>query len=523
MQRLPLLVGLLVSTPLVAQRPHWGIVDHPAVSDGSGICCQIEIAPDGTPWIAFQDQSLPSIRCSVMRLQDGAFVYAGGKGNASNGQAWYNKLAFDASGRPYLACRDYSAGGRVSVRTYDAATDAWSNVGPPGSSAGEAHYTDIAIAPDGTPTVVYADRTTTPADRTTSLSFHGGAWQTLGTVGFSPSGAGYPSIDVDAQGVVHAAFSDAGMPDTSSGTGRASVMRYDAASASWSFVGVRGFSPHGTLNLTLAIDRLGQPWVAYYVWHSSIVVMRFDGTSWVQVGGSAAGGDAPEVQTEGWRQWLSIDFDSQNAPYVAYQRWNHGNRAAVRRWDGTSWAPVGNLGFSAGAADYLALAIGPEDVPYVVFRDASLGQKVTVMRHAPSPQTYCSGVVSSLGCLPSIAVSGDPSLSGTGPFWITATNVISHRTGILLYSDLPDRVPFAGGGALCLRSPVLRAGVVDSGGIPGAWDCSGVLRRDFGPTLRSGHPMFTAGARIFAQYYYRDHQNPNGPGLSNGVRFEVLN
>lgn len=522
MQPAPRFLALLVSAPLAAQTPAvWEMVGSPGISDGSGICCQIEVAPDGVPWVAFQDQSVPSIPCSVMRFQGGTWTYAGGKANASNGQAWYNKLAFDAAGRPYLACRDYSAGGRVSVRSFTSATNQWSNVGPSGSSAGEAHYTDIVIAPDGSPTVIYADRTTTPADRATSLVFQGGTWHALGSAGFSPSGAGYPTLDVDAQGQVYAAFSDAGVPDLAIGAGKASVMRYDAGSGNWSFVGARGFSPNGALNLTLALDRQGLPWVAYYLWHASIVVMRFDGTAWLQVGGSASGPDAPEVQTEGWRQWLSIDFDSQNVPYVAYQRWMNGNRAAVRRWNGTAWAAVGNLGFSAGAADYLSLAIGPDDVPYVVFRDAATGQRVTVMRYAPSPQPYCVGVVNSQGCLPTINVLGTASLSGSDPVWITASNVVSHRSGLLLYGDGPDMAPLFGG-VLCLRSPFRRGGVADSGGTPGVADCSGVLQRDFGPTLRSGQPMFFAGTRLFAQFYYRDSQNPNGPGLTDGVRFDVV-
>ena len=43
----------------------------------------------------------------------------------------------------------------------------------------------------------------------------------------------------------------------------------------------------------------------------------------------------------------------------------------MRRFDGLDWVPVGNTAFSAGAADYLAMTVGPNDVPYVVFRDAA--------------------------------------------------------------------------------------------------------------------------------------------------------
>lgn len=498
----------------------WELVGPAGLSAGSGICCQIEVARDGTPHVAFQDQSSASIRCSVLAYRHGGWGYVGAQSSASNGQAWYNKLAFDAADHVYLACRDYAASGRISIRTFDPALGFWTNVGPGGSSAGEAHYTDIVIAPDGAPTVIYADRTTTPADEATALVFRNGLWQWLGGPGFSGAGAGFPSLDVDAQGFVYAAFADASQPDAATATGKATVMRFDPSNATWSPVGAPGFSPHGAQNLTLALDRDGTPWIAYYVWHAQLVVMRYDGTRWTRVGGSASGTDQPEVQTESWRQWLSLDFDSQNTPYVAYQRWLDGNRAAVRRFDGTDWTPVGNLGFSAGAADYLAMAIGPDDVPYVVFRDAATGQRVTVMRYAPSPQPFCTAVVNSLGCTPEITASGTPSLSGTDPVVITATNVVSHRTGLLLYSDGPDRAPFHGG-YLCVRAPFRRGGIVDSGGAPGL-DCSGVLERDLGPYLRAPNSGFQPGGHVFVQYYYRDLQSTAGVGLTAGVRVELL-
>ncbi len=97
---------------------------------------------------------------------------------------------------------------------------------------------------------------------------------------------------------------------------------------------------------------------------------------------------------------------------------------------------------------------------------------------APSPQSYCVGVVNSRGCLPVIAGSGSPSASSPNPFWITGTNVISNRTGILLFGTRPDRTPFQGG-TLCLGLPFRRGGTLNSGGNLTGPDCSGVLQRDF--------------------------------------------
>ena len=193
----------------------------------------------------------------------------------------------------------------------------------------------------------------------------------------------------------------------------------------------------------------------------------------------------------------------------------------MRRFDGANWVPVGSLGFSAQAAHYLAMAIDAQDVPYVVFRDPSQGLKLTLMRYAPSPYTYCTAVVSSAGCTPQIAATGTPSVTGLAPFNIGATQVISQRTGMLLYSLKPAHSSFMGG-TLCLLPPLERAGLQNSGGNPDGNDCTGVLEFDFNPLLQDGlHPAFIPGQMVFAQWWYRDQQNPNGPGLSNAVRFTI--
>ncbi len=500
---------------------NWEFVGAPSISAAGGICCQIAVASDGTPYVSFQDQSTGDIRASVLRFQGGGWSYVGAPRTASVGQAWYNKLALAANGQLYLTCRDYAAGGRLSLRRFDAGANAWFSVGPNGSSPGEAHWTDVAVGPNGEPVVIFADRTTSPIDGATAMRYRAGNWYFLGTFGFSGSTASFPSIAVDGGNAIYAGFSDVNYYDAGTGTGRASVKRFDELTGTWNFVGAPGFSPEGASNMTLAIDRNGAPWIAYYVWHSRIVVMRFDGSAWQRVGVSGSGLDRPEVQTEGWRQWLSLDFDSQDAPYVSYQRWDDGNRAAVRRFDGSDWVPVGALGFTAGGADYLSMAVGPDDVPYVVFRDAANATRVSVMRFAPSPHVYCAAVVNSLGCLPQISARGTPSATSPTPFWIRATSVISHRGGVLLYSSGPDRVPF-NGGVLCLRAPLHRGGGVNSGGASPAIDCTGVLERDFNEILRtSSSPDLAPGQRVFAQFYYRDQHNPAGPGLTDAVSFEI--
>jgi hypothetical protein len=374
-----LLASTQVSAPPFVPFGGWQVVGVRGVSAGSAICCDIAADPHGVVHVAYQDQILVVDPATVQQFLGGAWRPVGVAGGASIRQAWYDHLAFDNAGEPILACRDYGVNGKLNVRSYTTASNTWNEVGPAGASAGEAHYTDIATGSDGSPWVVYADRTTTPVDRATVLHFTGGVWNVVGAVGFSDAEAQYTSIAVGARGVPYVAFTDRARLDSNQ-TGRVTVMKYDAASNGWIAVGPPGFSPTGGVNTRIALDRSGAPCVAYQQYHIAIRVWRFDGAQWQSIGGSASGSDRPTLETEAWRQWLSLAFDSHGAPYVAYQMLDFGHSASVRRFDGAQWVPVGRLGFTPPNADYLAMTVDPFDTTWVVFRNAALGGRATVMR-----------------------------------------------------------------------------------------------------------------------------------------------
>ncbi len=370
---------LLAATQSVSPFGGWQVVGSRGVSAGPAICCDVATDPHGVVHVAYQDQILPVDPATVQEFIGGAWRPVGVAGGASIRQAWYDHLAFDGDGEPILACRDYGVGGKLNVRSFTAASNTWSEVGQAGASAGEAHYTDIATGRDGSPWVVFADRTTTPVDRATVLHFTGGVWKIVGAPGLSDAEAQYTSIAVGAGDVPYVAFTDRARLDPAQ-TGRVTVMKYDAPSNAWIAVGPPGFSPTGGINTRIALDRSGAPCVVYQQYHIAIRVWRFDGAQWQQLGGSASGPDRPTLETEAWRQWLSLAFDSHGAPYVAYQMLDLAHRASVRRFDGAQWVPVGRLGFTPPNADYLAMTVDPLDSTWVVFRNATLGGRATVMR-----------------------------------------------------------------------------------------------------------------------------------------------
>jgi hypothetical protein len=520
---LELAIVLSATTSATAQTSGtWEVVGPSGCSDGGMLCCQIAFDSHNVPYVAYQDLTAPFAEASVKSFDGVAWRYVGPKGGASIGRGWYNQMAFDAFDNLFVASRDYGVAGKLNVRMWDPTAQGWINIGPYGTSPGEAHYTVVRIDQTNAPVVVYADRTTSPVDQATAMRFDyaSGSWATLGGNGVSSNGSSYDAIAIDSHDVMYIAFADAGYPDGTN-VGKASVMRYDRTSSAWRFIGPPGFTNIGTPNLWIQLDRYDVPYLVYQLYHTALIVLRWDGSTWVQVGGSASGSDHPDVETEPWRQWLSLRFDSQNTPYVAYQLLDNGWRAAVRKFDGTNWVPVGNIGFSAGPADYLAMQLDQDDVPWVVFRDGANGQRMTVMRYKPAAYTYCTPSTSSLGCAAPITTFGLPSATSGSPFTISTSQVLNHHLGMLLYGLHPDHIPF-GAGALCIHPPMWRVGAQSSGGNAGVNDCSGVLAYNFNPLIQShANPSLAIGQAVFAQYWYRDTLNPNGPSLSDAVRFFI--
>jgi hypothetical protein len=515
---LALLAGLATAQSTGATGD-WEVLGTPGMSSADVWCCQIAFDAADRPYVAYQDHSLGENPTSVKRFVNGAWSYVGAKGGASVGTGWYNHLAFDSAGTLYVASRDYGVSSKLNVRrATTGSTSTWVNAGPTGISSGEAHYTHIVVGGDDSVYAVYQDGAN--QNKATVRRYASGAWTTLGPAGFTANATDYSSLAIDKHGTVYVAFADRQF-SSSSGDGKVTVMRYVAAQNAWQYVGAPGFTPTGGLNLRLALDNDGVPHVVYQEYHQRITVMKFVGGQWVRLGGSASGSDRPVIETESWRQWVSIDFDSQNAPYVCYQLMDQGRKAAVRKYSGGSWTAVGSIGFTPGSADYMAMAIDAYDRPHVAFRDSNASGKATVMRFAPSPYTYCTSMTSSVGCVPRITTSGTPSISDTAPFVIGATSIINQRPGILLYSLRPDHEPL-GNGVMCLKTPWKRTAPQMSGGSATGADCTGAFAIDFNSVIRSGlNQSLVVGATVCAQYIYRDNPSPLGLGLTDAVRFQI--
>ena len=142
-------------------------------------------------------------------------------------------------------------------------------------------------------------------------------------------------------------------------------------------LGTEGFTPGGAVYSTLELDATNTPYVTYRddAFSGKATAKRFNGSSWVTLG--SEGFSAGEIQDP------NLLSDAQGTLYVVYSDASLGSKAIMKKFDPKSatWVTVGPEGFTTGIVTYLTFAMDRYGVPYVVFRDDTQGGKLTVMQY----------------------------------------------------------------------------------------------------------------------------------------------
>jgi hypothetical protein len=139
--------------------------------------------------------------------------------------------------------------------------------------------------------------------------------------------------------------------------------------------------------------------------------------------------------------------------------------------------------------------------------------------------TYCTAKTNSLGCVPAIGWSGDPSATSPAPCDITATNIVDNKAGIFFYGTngraaVTGQCPWNFGGVLCVQPPLSRTPVQNSGGV--SWSCGGTFSIDFNAVIQSGiNQNLVPGAQVNGEYWYRDPQAPCTTGTTDAIEFTI--
>lgn len=226
------------------------------------------------------------------------------------------------------------------------------------------------------------------------LTLNGNSWMDLASIGFTPSVA--PVLALDGEGTPYIAFSNSGQ------NAKAMVRRYTGMW--WVDVGDNWISSNSARNFKLKFSPTGVLHVAYIEAGDSgdvIVIKRFRSSKWESL-------PALDPMPYTGLPYFSYSFtiDAIGQPVVAYQNYPADYRTSVIRFNGSSWMPLGQRGFSEADRD-LTMTSGTGESLFLAYGDGGADNKVSVLRFNGSAweQAGKRGISSGLVHNPTIATN----------------------------------------------------------------------------------------------------------------------
>ncbi|WP_417915636.1 hypothetical protein [Candidatus Electronema sp. JM] len=182
------------------------------------------------------------------------------------------------------------------------------------------------------------------------------------------------SLALDRNGTPYIAFRN------SADGSKASVMRFDGTS--WVQVGGGAASTGAASDISLALDGTGIPYVAFSnaVDGGKLRVVKLNNSDWVKVGGDT---DISSRDTLD----ISLAVDNSGTPFVAYSEsgaepWDYA-QATMKTLNGTDWGAFRGAGFSVDAASSVSLALNSDGIPHVayIYQDVDERKKIGAIKY----------------------------------------------------------------------------------------------------------------------------------------------
>jgi hypothetical protein len=355
--------------------------DQPSISDT--FHDNVVIAPDGTPYIAYMDESIGG--AVVVKKFNGTTWEVVGNAGIYNNYSSNVSLAIAPDGTLYVSFLSAPIGTLTPVlNVFKFNGSAWADIKPFKNML--AVYLSIAAGPDGALYLSYAGAGVSPA--ATVYKYYGGSWSMLNPTGGNIStstGSSFIKLCVAADGTIYLCYADAAK------NSKFTVKKY--SNSAWSSVGTEGFGPSAVAELNMALAPDGTPYVAFPDAANSnkLSVLKYDGlSSWVSVGvaGSitvgAAAGERIAIAKDGTPMIISIDLGAGKQVIGKMYKNNSWTNigSGVISTQGTSLAKTGNDYFNG-------FALSPTDgTPYVIYRDSLLTSKAVVKKFINNNWVY---------------------------------------------------------------------------------------------------------------------------------------
>lgn len=357
-------------------------------NDGPSFAPSLAFAPDGTAYATWYDESSGNWEIYV-RAWDGNHWTEVGTGSASNGGISKNtgdsfkpSIAVAPDGTPYITWHDNSNGyDEIYIRAWNG--NGWVEVGPGSASEGGISNNNglaaewlmsppsIAIAPNG---IIYIAWSTNVIgnDEIYVRAWNGSNWEEVGSgsgsgggISNTTGGSYDPSLALAPDGAPYVAWYD-----ESSGISEIYIRAWNGSS--WVEVGAGSAegggisqSPGRSQGPSLAIAQDNTLYIAWYdnslvSW--AIYVKAWDGSSWMEVGtGSASGVGIGE----GLAPSLAIGPDGR-----VYVAWDYGGYIYILEWDGNNWEEIAEgegsaHGHGIGRGSEPSVKISQDNTPMV--------------------------------------------------------------------------------------------------------------------------------------------------------------
>jgi len=123
----------------------------------------------------------------------------------------------------------------------------------------------------------------------------------------------------------------------------------------------------------------GFPHVLAWDTDGKATVYKYNGSGWTALGN-------PNF-SRGQASYMSIKFSSTGIPFVVYRDAGISNKASLMKLEGFNWVQVGDA-LSTGNATYTSLAFSANNSPYVAYRDEASLRRTTVMKYTIVSSLY---------------------------------------------------------------------------------------------------------------------------------------
>lgn len=215
----------------------------------------------------------------------------------------------------------------------------------------DAEYLAIAHGSDDTIYVAFQD----DAGLANVSKYNNGTWSSVGSGPVSAVNSTRESLAIDSNDNLFLAYVE---PDNASTTTFTSVKKFNGTT--WEDLPAPKMKGSSVSFFKMLVDSQGAPYLFYVNNNKAGVLITYDGTAWVELGGSIRKAFATGSGI------LMADFAmaSDDTPYIVYRDRNVSNQTIVQKLESNVWVNVGAHKDILTALDF-SLSFSDDDTPYI--------------------------------------------------------------------------------------------------------------------------------------------------------------